>query len=56
MSNATNTVSVYLWNTLVGTLHLEDGKRWAAFEYDRDFMGIFFGGIAGESFCCSCYN
>lgn len=37
-----NTATVTLWGTTVGYLHLEDGRKYASFEYDKDFirMGI----------------
>lgn len=37
-----NTATVTLWGTTVGYFHLEDGKNYVSFEYDRDFvrMGV----------------
>ena len=37
-----NTATVTLWGTTVGYIHLEEGKKFVSFEYDRDFvrMGI----------------
>ena len=37
-----HTATVKLWGTVIGYLHLEEGKKTAAFEYDRAFvrMGI----------------
>lgn len=37
-----NTAMVVLWGTTAGYLHLEDGRKYASFEYDKDFvrMGI----------------
>lgn len=34
-----NTAEVYLWGTRIGILHLEEDKPYAAFEYDKDFIG-----------------
>lgn len=37
-----NTATVTLWGTTVGYFHLEEGKKYVSFEYDKDFvhMGI----------------
>jgi serine/threonine-protein kinase HipA len=37
-----NTAIVTLWGTTVGYFHLEEGKKFVAFEYDKDFvrMGV----------------
>lgn len=37
-----HTATVKLWGTVIGYLHLEEGKKFASFEYDRAFvrMGI----------------
>jgi serine/threonine-protein kinase HipA len=37
-----NTATATLWGTTLGYFHLEEGKRYVSFEYDRDFirMGI----------------
>ena len=29
---------VYLWGTRIGILYLGEGRNWASFEYDRDFV------------------
>ena len=36
----TNTATVILWGTVVGYLHLEENKKYAAFEYDKDFISM----------------
>ena len=33
-----STAEVYMWGTRIGIVHLENGKAFAAFEYDRDFL------------------
>lgn len=37
-----NTATVTLWGTTVGYFHLDEGKKYVSFEYDKDFvrMGI----------------
>ncbi|MBU1082671.1 MAG: type II toxin-antitoxin system HipA family toxin [Spirochaetes bacterium] len=37
-----NTATVKLWGTTVGYFHLDEGKKYVSFEYDKDFvrMGI----------------
>ncbi len=37
-----DTATVMLWGTTVGYFHLEEGKRYVSFEYDKDFvrMGV----------------
>jgi serine/threonine-protein kinase HipA len=34
-----NTAEVILWGTRIGIIHLDDGKPYLSFEYDRDFIG-----------------
>lgn len=33
-----NTAEVILWGTRIGIIHLDEGKPYLAFEYDRDFI------------------
>lgn len=33
-----NTAEVFLWGTRIGIVHLENGRKYASFEYDRDFL------------------
>ncbi len=35
-----NTATVVLWGTTVGYFHLEEGKKYVSFEYDKDFVRI----------------
>lgn len=34
-----NTAEVYMWGTRIGIIHLEEGEKYASFEYDSDFAG-----------------
>lgn len=34
-----NTAEVYMWGTRIGIIHLEEGEKYASFEYDSDFVG-----------------
>ncbi len=61
-----NTAEIYLWGTRIGIVHLEEGRAFASFEYDKDYLKssielspicmplsnrVFeFPGLAGEAF------
>ena len=36
----TNTATVTLWGTKVGYFHLDEGKKYVSFEYDKDFISM----------------
>ena len=33
-----HTAEVYLWGTRIGIIHQDEGKSFASFEYDADFL------------------
>ena len=34
-----NTAEVYMWGTRIGIIHIEEGEKYASFEYDPEFAG-----------------